>query len=1396
MPPEPTVELLVKSAKEQESKYNWLEAAKSYEQVLNLELRSARVRVNASLSIAETWERIGFCYNRVSQQAETVKEFEKFKQLAAKSYETAARLFEKEDSLRNQGKSAQCHAIAEYVLSWLAPNSLEQRELIDKCHVFFKKSLAAFESVGDELNYGKTCASLLPSLFERLNVASFDAKEKEIVGQEGIDYTEKAISVLSKLENKNALVLAYSVASLQNWYVANIIEEEEKREKLAQNGLSNSEKAVALSKEADDPYCVAMSRWAATWCTLFFTENIETSLEYAKEMLQQGSILRDNYVKGIASHLLAFVTDWMVPREPTRDKKREKLEAIVKFAEEAVQYLKLVRQDSMIAETYQFYAESYCSLAREVAIDIDEKRASLSKAVKIGRIGLEHAVRSGSPDSLGSILHALSKALHFYSSIETERGKKSKLLEEALTHRKEYNRIVEKAFPSNDWVLGIGKYYAGLIEAELGKLESDKSKKTALLQNAISDIEEGIASCNKWISTRPTPSLLVMVAEFEDNFGEILNETYLLTEDTEKLTKAITIYSDAAAKFEKVDLPSRVAESCWKIARNKDHLGKHQEATADFVNAHKYYKAAAQKIHQFADFYLDYALYMEAWSEIERAKSAHADEDYASANNHFEKVASLLKQSKTWSYLALDFNAWALLEHAEELSRKEKTTESMKAFKGAANLFENAKKSVEEAQEQLKRTAVKDENQMVSELAGISCARQEYCLGRVAVEEAKILDGQGDHAASSRKYGLALQRFRKAADSSGYESDKRELTPIICLCRAWQTMTRAEAEASPDLYLEASELFDEAKQYAFSEKTRLLALGHSRFCKALEAGTRFEDTRDAKFHLIATQHLESAANYYIKAGFKTASEYAIATQRLFDGYIYMDSASKETDPEKKAKYYTISEKVMQTSVESYLKAKHPEKAKQVQSILDKIREKRELTATLIEVMHAPTIASSTTSVVIPTPTHEKAVGLERFEHANVQGHLTIPEEISMEEDLDVQLDLVNVAKNFGLLVRIDNIVPKGFEITGSSAFAVEDGSINLGGKRFEPLKVESIKVSARATDFGIFALSPEVVYIDDAGQFRTCRPEVTHVKVLAPRRKAVEERAEKKYEIVYKDLLVGHPKPLRNECRVAIAQIGVSTHGDVVTELYEEKAPGIFRLRPEKVEAVRSKVKNMIEAAHAQQVNILIFPELTVDLNYSELLEDVTSMAKAYEMYIIPGSYHVEKTKRNISVVIGPDGILWQQEKHTPAIIQHEGKRLTEGIDVGIFPRKTIVCNTEFGRAAIIICRDFLDMDLRVELKNFDPAVDLIFNPAFTPVTADFKAAHFDARRSIYAYCFFANVAEFGDSFIYTPEKERVERTIAPKEENIIFKDVDVFNLRSERKKWEKEKRQFIQSTR
>ncbi|MHA2054957.1 MAG: carbon-nitrogen hydrolase family protein, partial [Candidatus Hodarchaeales archaeon] len=293
--------------------------------------------------------------------------------------------------------------------------------------------------------------------------------------------------------------------------------------------------------------------------------------------------------------------------------------------------------------------------------------------------------------------------------------------------------------------------------------------------------------------------------------------------------------------------------------------------------------------------------------------------------------------------------------------------------------------------------------------------------------------------------------------------------------------------------------------------------------------------------------------------------------------------------------------------------------------------------------------------------------------------------------------------------------------------------------------------------------------------------------------------AKQHYELVYVDLLEQQSKIQKRECRVGIAQIGLSSNGNFLAEFYEEISPGFFNLKMDQVEPLRNKIRGVIDEAHLKGINILLFPELSIDLNYDYILEDITNLSKKYEMYIVPGSYHDRESNKNLSVVIAADGILWKQEKHIPATIHFKGNRFQEGIKVSKSPRKTIICNTEYGRIAIVICRDFLDMDLRVELKNVEPPVDIILNPAFTPVTADFQAAHFDARRSIFAYCFFANIAEFGNSLIYTPEKDRKENIVPPKEESIIYKDMDIFYLRSERKKWEieqKKEKSFIQSTR
>ncbi|NHJ25886.1 MAG: hypothetical protein EAX89_14990, partial [Candidatus Lokiarchaeota archaeon] len=138
----------------------------------------------------------------------------------------------------------------------------------------------------------------------------------------------------------------------------------------------------------------------------------------------------------------------------------------------------------------------------------------------------------------------------------------------------------------------------------------------------------------------------------------------------------------------------------------------------------------------------------------------------------------------------------------------------------------------------------------------------------------------------------------------------------------------------------------------------------------------------------------------------------------------------------------------------------------------------------------------------------------------------------------------------------------------------------------------------------------------------------------------------KNYEIIYKDLTKEYPKVQKRAVRIGIAQIGISTTGNIMDEFYETSSVGLLKLKENKLTNVISKVKSMIERAHNEGVNVLLFPEMIIDLNYGEFLEEIADLAKLYGMLIIPGSFHDQETHRNISIVFGPDGILWEQEKH------------------------------------------------------------------------------------------------------------------------------------------------------
>jgi predicted amidohydrolase len=260
--------------------------------------------------------------------------------------------------------------------------------------------------------------------------------------------------------------------------------------------------------------------------------------------------------------------------------------------------------------------------------------------------------------------------------------------------------------------------------------------------------------------------------------------------------------------------------------------------------------------------------------------------------------------------------------------------------------------------------------------------------------------------------------------------------------------------------------------------------------------------------------------------------------------------------------------------------------------------------------------------------------------------------------------------------------------------------------------------------------------------------------------------------------------------RIGLAQIGEPD------DLFAPGPSGMFRMSAARVATVERKLDRVVGEAAGRGVNLLVFPEMSIDLNTPELAARLDELARRHDMYLVAGGYHDEITHANVCKVIGPTGMLWQQRKHIPAILTLSGQTITEAIDAPA-PHISVVATTRCGRIAIAICRDFLDLDLLVALRNAEPPVDILINPAFTPVTADFAAAHVGARRALYACTVFCNHAAFGDSEIFSPEKRRRRVHVAAGKEAVVYRDVPLFELRAERRAWdERAHRRFIQSTR
>ncbi|MFX0010935.1 MAG: nitrilase-related carbon-nitrogen hydrolase, partial [Candidatus Hermodarchaeota archaeon] len=1270
-------ETLINKAREEERKYNWIEAADLYEKAVKFYLDE-----NLIEKAANHYKNLGYAHFRGADIVETPEDYLKQLKCAIEAYKESSKFF---GQLGKRSTELECEAEIYYINGFLATSDMESQKAFLQAIKLFRESSEIYSKESDNESFARLMFRIASTSYFFLN-NNISQEEYDQMVQQGSESADKAWEISKKSENIQNLSESLHMRLLITFMGLTVknFKRNENLSEISQKALIEFNKNITIIDKVDDAYAHSLVYAATGICYCYtgyqFIEDEREQEEYLDkgiELLEKAlSFARKTKIKFNIISVLFFI-DYFA------------------LFSGRINYLqkRILNDIKDCSELGKIYANSY-SLYRSLGYILpalyytnSSQRSFFTMAQRktYAEKGLQYVKEAMSTPSFPSIKAWLYQGLILaYSQLTILAESKTKQEEYAhlmLQYAKEAEQFglkYEGGFPQAGGYTSLYKAYKTLAD-----IAKKKEARIANLKNAIGAQKKSI---NYAILSRSGAITEQM------RLGLLYEELGIITGEETTLNQARDIFLHTIKESFDRRYFSYEAASYQYIARIEDRLGNYMLSAENYLKAQEAYNESLKTIKYklLKNRVNEKFNYVRAWNLIEQAKSFHVRENHIKAKEFYKKAYDILIELPSYDYEASYYFGWISLEEAEQLSKQEEHERAIESFKKTGKTFEEAIgiliKSYQKSREKFER-------ERINQFQKITQVRVNHCNARINLEEARILGKEGENIAAAEKFALASSQFRDICILFKIKREREELEAVYYLCRAWENMELAEKYKDPYRFSEAAGLFAKASDLFTDAKLKFLASGNSTFCQALEYGSKFDESIEMnikkELYPKVKITLSKAATLYENGGFKSAADWAQATSIYFDAIWHLIRADEETDFQEKGKLLGIGSTYLSSAFELFGKAGYKDKEKEVQDRLKRVQKEETILFSALSAIKEPSISRSTMGIVAPSCPLESS---------------------------------------------------RSPRLSETRQFSDEE------------------------------------------------------------RRVIIESLERKKYELVYMDLFKKESKIQKPQIRVGIAQIGVSKSGDIMKELFETQASGLLILRENKIETIKSTIKNMVERAKNEKINIILFPEMSIDLNYVELFEEIVNLAHLYGMYIVPGAFHNQKTKHNISMVIGPEGVLWEQEKHIPATISNgEGKHFKEGIEVSKLPRKTIICNTEYGRIAIAICRDFLDLDLRVELKNFEPPIDIILNPAFTPVTADFKAAHFDARRSIYAYSFFANIGEYGESLIYTPEKDRTERTIPAKKEDIIYKDIDLFKLRSERKKWEienKKERFFIQSTR
>jgi adenylate cyclase len=820
--------------------------------------------------------------------------------------------------------------------------------------------------------------------------------------------------------------------------------------------------------------------------------------EHLDLALSEAQKTDDGSEVGVALSGLIFTTRWKLVAEKREEAARELFETAKLYFEEGKRRLGHLSDPVsryFLLNLYGDDVQSHFVFATNFITDLALRRSAIEEGISIF-CEANQLAEGEMNDNLPYLWYAGAEALQQLALIdETAEGRKA-LLNEAVELDRRATVMTLKTSPHFIWNVSIQMLSEATVRSLLAKDTADQRERAEILRSAADEFREGFAKIPD-IGLPLTEGQSLRLGGCAFSFARVLDDLHGLSGETKPLEEETGVLDEATKYFDKIGRPTRVAEALWLKARVKDQLGRPQEAAREYRRASEEYGRAVSESPKLREIYEELSKYMLAWQQIEQARFYHSDGRYSSAAQAYKEAATILSKLPRLSPLGLHYSACSSLEEGEELSRTEEPELAAKFFDSAARGFGDAISALAGWSERLSSS---DERTDARGWLALSGSRQKYSQAMAHLEEAKLLDRKGERSGSALGFALAAEILNQLAKEGAEGENKGETATLALLCRAWHLLKQADVQDRPEKYSEAAKLFEEVSRSGADQKLVAMARANAAFCHALEAGTGLRANGDPALFKTTKRYLEAATDYYNEAGMERAACWTEATERTFDGLVYLSEAEGELETNEKARLYALAESSFESAVGLFGKAGYIGKQREAEHHLEQVKQRKGVFSSPAEALDSGVVLQMPQRA--PSLSRDQSVGYEQFEHANIQCNMTLSQvEVTAGEEVELELEMVNAGNAPALMVKVDGFPPSLEVECISPGVAWDADHLVFKARKIEPMATEEIRPKLRAKEAGELEISPNFLYLDEGGKYRSYRPEAVGLRVTggAPR---------------------------------------------------------------------------------------------------------------------------------------------------------------------------------------------------------------------------------------------------------------------------------------------------------